>query len=131
MIRSEAREKAFAIIFEKSINDEPAAALIALSEECNGVKINKFATDLINGVFDNINEIDANIEKNLKGWSVGRISKTALAILRLAIYEVLFCEDTPDGAAANEAVELAKKYCNDDEPAFINGIIGSVIKNKS
>lgn len=131
MIRTEAREKAFAIIFEKSINDEPVPALIALSEECVGVKINTFATGLINGVVDNMDAIDDKISHNLKGWSVGRISKTALAILRLAVYEINYCDETPDSVAANEAIELAKKYCGDDEPSFINGILGAIIKSKS
>lgn len=131
MIRSEAREKAFIIIFQKSINDEPIDALITMSEESDGIKFNQFATDLINGVYNNIDDIDKNIEKNLRDWTMGRISKTALAVLRLAAYEVLYSDDTPDGVAANEAVELAKKYCGDDEPAFINGIIGSIIKSKS
>ena len=131
MIRTEAREKAFAIIFEKSINDEPVPALIALSEECVGVKINAFATGLINGVVDNMDAIDDKISQNLKGWSVGRISKTALAILRLAVYEINYCDETPDSVAANEAIELAKKYCGDDEPSFINGILGAIIKSKS
>ena len=131
MIRSEAREKAFIIIFQKSINDEPIDALITMSEESDGIKVNQFATDLINGVYDNIDDIDKNIEKKLRDWTMGRISKTALAVLRLAAYEVLYSDDTPDGVAANEAVELAKKYCGDDEPAFINGIIGSIIKSKS
>ncbi len=131
MIRSEAREKAFIIIFQKSINDEPIDTLITMSEESDGIKVNQFATDLINGVYNNIDDIDKNIEKNLRDWTMGRISKTALAVLRLAAYEVLYSDDTPDGVAANEAVELAKKYCGDDEPAFINGIIGSIIKSKS
>ena len=131
MIRSEAREKAFIIIFQKSINDEPIDTLITMSEESDGIKVNQFATDLINGVNNNIDDIDKNIEKNLRDWTMGRISKTALAVLRLAAYEVLYSDDTPDGVAANEAVELAKKYCGDDEPAFINGIIGSIIKSKS
>ena len=91
MIRSEAREIAFAIIFEKSINDEPVEALIAMSEECGETKFNAFSISLIKGVFDNIETIDKDIESNLKGWSVSRISKTALAILRLAIYEIKFC----------------------------------------
>lgn len=131
MIRSEAREIAFAIIFEKSINDEPVEALIAMSEECGETKFNAFSISLIKGVFNNIESIDKDIESNLKGWSVSRISKTALAILRLAIYEIRFCDDTPDSVAANEAVELAKKFCNEDEPSFVNGIIGAIIKDKS
>ena len=129
MIRTEAREKAFAIIFEKSINDEPAAALIALSEECEGVQINAFATGLINGVIDNMEAIDDKISQNLKGWSVGRISKTALAILRLAAYEILYLDSVPDGVAVNEAVELAKKYTI-DESGFVNGILGSLVRAK-
>ncbi len=131
MIRSEARELAFAVIFEKSINDEPVEALIALSEECSETKFNAFSVNLIKGVFENIESIDKDIESNLKGWSVSRISKTALAILRLAVYEIKFCDETPDSVAANEAVELSKKYCNDDEPSFVNGIIGAIIKAKS
>ncbi len=108
MIRSEAREKAFIIIFQKSINDEPIDALITMSEESDGIKVNQFATDLINGVYNNIDDIDKNIEKNLRDWTMGRISKTALAVLRLAAYEVLYSDDTPDGVAANEAVDMGK-----------------------
>ena len=71
-------------------------------------------------------EIDAVISKYSKGWSVSRIGKAELAILRVAVYEILFDDDIPDNVAINEAVELAKKYGEADAPAFINGILAAV-----
>ena len=79
---------------------------------------------------DKQEEIDAVISSKLKkGWSIRRLSKPSLAILRLAVYEINYLENIPDGVAVNEAVELAKKYTI-DESGFINGILGSVIREK-
>ncbi len=73
-------------------------------------------------------EIDDMISKNLKGWAKERISKIDLAILRLAIYEICFSQEIPPGVAVNEAVELAKEFSTEEAPAFINGVLGSIIK---
>ena len=73
-------------------------------------------------------EIDAAITPHLTRWTLDRISKPALALLRLAVYEILYNEDIPAGVAANEAVELAKKYCDEKDIAFINGVLGAVIR---
>ena len=63
-----------------------------------------------------------------KGWTISRISKTSLAILKLAIYEIKYVDDVPAKVAINEAVNLAKKYGADDEPSFVNGLLGAVYK---
>ncbi len=75
-------------------------------------------------------ELDAYIEKYARGWTVSRIDRTAGAILRCAMSEILWMPDVPNAAAINEAVELAKKYEDEDVVAFINGILGSFIRGE-
>ena len=75
-------------------------------------------------------ELDGYIEKYAKGWKLGRISKTALAILRCAICEILYFEDVPASAAINEAVELDKGYDDPDTVAFVNGVLGGFMKGE-
>lgn len=79
------------------------------------------------GVMERKEEIDNILDAYAKGWTVERMSKVDKAILRLAVYELKYSPDVPDGVAINEAVELAKTYSSDEAPAFINGILGKVI----
>jgi len=81
------------------------------------------------GTFTHLSQIDAFIEERLKDWELGRIAKIDLALLRLATYEIRFSEDITPATAINEAVELAKVYGTDESPAFINGILGQVVKD--
>lgn len=85
-----------------------------------------FISDVIKGVAENLVYIDKIIEKYSKGWKINRISKVDLSILRLSIYEISFRDDIPYNVSVNEAVELAKKYSNEEAGAFINGILGKV-----
>lgn len=74
-------------------------------------------------VLDKLEEIDEKIKKTSKGWSIDRIGKVELAILRLAVYEIEFDDDVPTGVAINEAVELAKKFGQKDSYSFVNGVL--------
>ncbi len=85
---------------------------------------------LVQLIFDHRIELDAYIEKYAKGWKVGRISKTAAAIMRCAMAEILYMPDVPDAAAINEAVELAKGYEDEDVVAFINGVLGGFMRGE-
>lgn len=78
----------------------------------------------------NRDAIDEAIEKYAKGWSIRRLPKAELAILRVAVCEILYADDTPDAVACNEAVELAKDYGEERAPSYINGILGSLIRSK-
>ena len=73
-------------------------------------------------------EIDALIERHAKGWRVSRISKTALAVLRCAVCEILYMDDIPNAAAINEAVELCKGYDEPDTVSFVNGVLGGIMR---
>lgn len=75
-------------------------------------------------------QIDKYIEKYAKGWKVSRISKTAMAVLRCAICEVLYMDDIPNGAAINEAVELAKGYDEAETVSFVNGVLGGFMRGE-
>ena len=88
----------------------------------------EYVRKVVTGVCERRDELDSIIEKYSKGWKVRRISKIAAAILRVAIYEMLYVEDVPVGTAINEAVELAKGYEEKETVAFINGILGSFVR---
>lgn len=127
--RREAREQAFALLFEKSFQpDETMADLISLNLENELIEADTFANGLAVAATENGTEIDAVIEKYSVGWRINRISKVSLAVLRLAICEILFYDDIPVGVSINEAVELCKKYASEDEYSFVNGILGSLSK---
>ena len=86
----------------------------------------KYVDKAVWGVYEKQVQIDSVIEKFLKGWTVDRISKVDLALLRLSIFEMLSLDDVPPGVAINEAVDLAKEYGTDESPAFVNGVLGGV-----
>jgi len=130
MKRHEAREVAFIIIFEKSFQDEtPLDEIIDSAAESEFFEVNRFVTRTVKDVFDNLPKIDETIEQYLVGWSHTRISRVARAILRLGVYEILY-SDVPDGVAINEAVEITKKYSEQKEASYINGVLGSVARAK-
>lgn len=79
-------------------------------------------------IYDHTAELDAEIEQHTEGWSIGRIGKAELAILRLAVYEMNFDPDVPQGVAINEAVELTKRYCDEEAGGFVNAVLGKLAK---
>ena len=129
MTRKQAREEAFILIFEKSLNDNALEEILSLAEEVRDIKADEYVKKVFFGVFDYLDDIDMIISKNSVGWSIKRITKTALAILRLAIYEICYYDEIPVSVSINEAVELAKKYATKEDASFINGILSTVAKS--
>ena len=128
MTRKQAREEVFILIFEKAFNDDSVSDILELAIEAREIEPDDYIKDVFFGVFDNLDIIDNTISENAVGWSIKRISKTALSILRLAIYEMKFVESIPVSVSINEAVELAKKYATKEDSSFINGILSTVAK---
>ena len=129
MTRREAREQAFMVLFEKTFSNETTIReIIETAEEAELIKINSFADALLVSVENNIEAIDKIIEENSRGWTIQRLPKVSLAVLRLAIGEMMYSEDVPTGVAVNEAVELMKKYGTSDDASYVNGVLGSVAK---
>ena len=131
MTRKESREAAFEILFEASFRkEEPLEDIIAQAEESRGLALDEFAGELISKAFHHIADLDKLIEKHSKNWKKHRISRVNLAILRIAITEIEFFDDTPLSVAINEAVEIAKKYGGEGEYAFVNGVLGGLAREK-
>lgn len=128
MTRRQSRESAFFAVFEYGVNGNDAQEIFSAADEAETYKTDEYSRSLAQTVFDNLPEIDEKISAKLSGWSISRISRTALAVLRVAVAELLFVEEVPDSIAINEAVEIAKRYCGEDEYQFINGVLGSVQK---
>ena len=146
MLRNTAREIAIHLSYELSFNDTPVDELLdqrltaesfaALAEEdpiyaeAPNAKQVDYIRRLVKGVDEHAAELDGYIAKYAKGWNFARIPLVASAVMRVAMYEVLYMPDIPNGAAINEAVEIAKKYETPETVKFINGILGSFAREE-
>lgn len=146
MNRSTAREIAVHFAFELAFSGYSAGQLLEreltpetfalrgreepLYAEFPGEGERKYISALVRGVGSHGAELDGYIEKYAKGWRFSRIDKVAAAIMRVAMYEILYMPDIPNKAAINEAVEIAKGYVDDDVVRFINGILGSFVRTE-
>lgn len=131
MTRRECREHLFCLVFQREFHAEDEFEVqqeiyfdkMDVKEQSDQEMLSERMTALVS----KLPEIDVYIEKYAKGWEISRIGKAELALLRLAVFEALFDEEVPVGVAINEAVELAKKYGDDNAPKFINGILGKIV----
>nr|MBQ8253328.1 transcription antitermination factor NusB [Lachnospiraceae bacterium] len=129
MSRSKLREKVFQLVFRVAFNDEEElsqqAEFFFEDEQQEGLteKEQKQIQDKFDRIVEKLEEIDQLINEKSVGWNVSRLGKIELAIMRLAVYEIVFDEAIPDSVAINEAVELAKKFAAEESPAFINGVL--------
>lgn len=128
MNRREAREQAFVLIFERTINRDTTEQIIDSAVLSSDLDISDFAERIAVGVENNEEALDAQINQYIRGWKMSRLSKVAFALLRMAIYEMEFEKDIPISVSINEVVDLAKKYGGSDDAPFINGVLGSIAK---
>ncbi|BED92992.1 MAG: transcription antitermination factor NusB [Candidatus Paraimprobicoccus trichonymphae] len=129
MSRRKFREQAFKLIFENMFNENNLESTIEFAEISREEKIDDFAKELFFGVKNKEKEIDDYIGDNIYNWKKDRISKIALAILRMSIYEIFYIKKIPISVSINEAIEITKKYGSEKESSFINGTLGSIVKN--
>ena len=128
MTRSEQREQAFLLIFERTFKDENLEEILESAELARDLEITDFAKQIFNGVIANQNKIDSLIDNNSVGWKKERLSRVTLSALRLAIYEMLYEDSIPKSVSINEAVEIVKKYGTKGDSSFTNGILSGVYK---
>ncbi len=134
MSRRSARKNAFYLVFQSEFHgfetlEETKEIFFAANEELEE-EDKEFINVLTDGVSEKVNEIDEIINAHAKGWSTERMNKADLAILRVAVFEMKYMNETPVRVVINEAIEFAKKYSADEAPAFINGILGSIAEDK-
>lgn len=129
MTRKQAREEAFILIFEKLFSDCSVEEILDIAIEVRDLDADEYIKTVFFGVYSNQSDIDEIISSNSVGWKIERISKTALAVLRLSIYEIKYFDEIPVSVSINEAVELCKKYATKEDASFVNGILSTVAKN--
>ena len=146
MTRTNAREIAVHFAFELGFSTVSAGELLdtffnketfallgeeePLYAEFPNEKQQKYITELVTGVAAHGAELDGYIEKYAIGWKFSRIDRVAAAIMRVAMYEILYMPDIPNAAAINEAIEIAKGYEDPEVISFMNGILGSFLRNE-
>ena len=146
MVRNTAREIAIHLSYELSFTDKDIDALLderlsaetfetlaaedPIYAEAPNAKQADYIRRLVKGVDEHAAELDSYIAKYAKGWNFARIPLVASAIMRVAMYEILYMPDIPNGAAINEAIEIAKKYETPETVKFMNGILGSFVRQE-
>jgi N utilization substance protein B len=129
-IRREGREHALQALYSVELHPDSPREAIRLFMEAHPCKkgVKDFALGLLPGLLDNQAVIDARIAEKSPNWSISRMSKIDLCIIRLATYELLFREDIPRNVTINEAIEIAKKFGSEESPAFVNGILDEIAR---
>ena len=120
-------------LLERELTEEAFAARGQEEElyaQFPGQGLREYIVTLVRGVADHGAELDGYIERHAKGWRFSRIDRVAAAIMRLTMYEILYMPDVPNKVAINEAVEIAKKYLDEDVVRFINGILGAFVREE-
>ena len=126
MKREDIREKTMQLVYQMDMTDDFKVADLSIVDESVKAASKKQAVETLAAVQDHHEEIDAKISENLDKWSIDRIAKTDLAILRTAVAEMLYVDSIPVSVSINEAVNLAKKYGDDRSYAFINSVLGKI-----
>jgi len=120
MRRSDQRREAAFALYQREVTGRPLDDLLADAKP--------FTRELAEGVDVHLAELDAEIGRLARGWKLDRIAPLELSIMRVALYELRHRDDVPAEVAVDEAVNLAKRYCGTEAPGFVNGILGSAIR---
>lgn len=128
-LRREARELALQILY--AIDANPTATLRETLQNFRegqevATRVRDFAEGLVQGVQEQRNDIDAAIRARSKNWSLSRMPRVDLNVMRLAVYELMFRTDIPKKVTINEAIEIVRRYGDKDSPAFVNGILDEI-----
>lgn len=127
--RRRAREDALSLLYSSDITESEAAQLIDEGGYPADIELSEYAESLVRGVAEHRADIDARLAATSENWSVDRMPVVDRAILRLAVYEMLYVDEVPVSVAINEAVELAKVYGGEDDSSrFVNGVLGRIAR---
>ena len=127
--RRRAREDALSLLYSGDIMESDPAALIEDGNFPEDIELGEYAESLVRGVVEHQADIDERLAATSENWSVDRMPVVDRALLRLAVYEMVYVDDVPVSVAINEAVELAKVYGGEDESSrFVNGVLGRIAR---
>ena len=131
MTRREIRDSAFKLVFEQLLRDDDIEELYEIADEVDEITVNDEVKKLVNGTISHKEELDKIISGYSKSRSISRISKLNLAILRIALYESIYDDNTPMNAAISEAIKLSMMYTYQEDTSFINGVLGAFSRDRA
>ena len=131
MTRREAREKAVQALYQIDMRgiDPDEAMKVALNESLDQEE-KSFLEKLVFGILENQAQIDGLIKKYLRGWTLERLALVDRAVLRIAVYEIMYVQDIPSKVSMNEALELARAFGMEESVKFINGVLANISKEQ-
>lgn len=132
MRRTEAREFFMQLLFQMEVQNDYSKQIKErfINEQLKESSQLEYFNRMFETTVEHLQVIDQKIEACSENWKISRMAKVDLAILRLAVAEIMYLEDIPDSASINEAVDMAKKFGGDDSSKFINGLLGKVVRSK-
>ena len=130
MSRREIRDSAFKLVFEQLLRDDDITELYDIAEEIDEIIVNDEVKKIVEGTLSHAEELDNIIAGYSKSRSLSRISKLNIAILRIALFESLYDDNTPMNAAISEAINLANTYSYKEDSKFINGVLGAFSRDQ-
>jgi N utilization substance protein B len=125
--RSKARKRAVDVLYEADIRSGNPLTLLRERLDDGTTPVHEHTVRLVEGVAEHAVRIDALIDAHASNWSIDRLPDVDRAILRMAVFELLWADDVPDAVVIDEAVELAKMLSTDDSPAYVNGVLGAIL----
>ena len=125
--RSKARKRAVDVLYAADLRGRDRREQLTDELEGGGPPVNDYTVRLVEGVTEHAADIDRLIDTHARGWTLERLPDVDRAILRMAVFELLWVDDVPDAVVIDEAVELAKALSTDDSPAFVNGVLGGIL----
>ena len=129
--RSKARKRALDVLFECDARDVLPTDLLAERIAEADPPVNDYTARLVRGVQEHITRIDGLLSSYSEGWTLERMPAVDRNALRIGIFEVVYVDDVPDAVAVTEAVNLVRDLSTDESPAFVNGVLGSIVRNKA
>ncbi len=130
MTRREIRDSAFKLVFEQLLRDDDVQELYDIAEEIEEITVNDEVKKIVEGTISHAEELDGIISGYSKSRSISRISKLNIAILRIALYESIYDDNTPMNAAISEAIKLSMVYTYQEDTSFINGVLGAFSRDR-
>ena len=130
--RSKARKRALDILFASELRSEDPVVALERAIEAGEGPTNDYTTTLVRGVVEHRERIDEVLTTYSKGWTLGRMPAVDRNVLRIGVYELLWGDDdVPDTVAVSEALHLVQDLSTDDSPAFVNGLLGSIQRDRA
>ncbi len=129
--RGKARKRALDVLFESEVRGLELDGTLQERLDAGEPPVSEYTVQLVRGVVDNRSRIDELLSSYSEGWSLDRMPAVDRQVLRIGVFEVLYVADVPDAVAVSEAVNLARDLSTDESPAFVNGILANIVRDKA